>query len=49
ADGVLVVPQEMVEEVLVRTEEREAKELRIRDDFRRGDPVWEVYPRHGRL
>lgn len=49
ADGVLVIPPDLVEPVLARAEEAEAKEELIRRDFAVGLPVWEVYPKHRRL
>jgi regulator of RNase E activity RraA len=49
ADGVVVIPPSLVEEVLVRAEAAEAHEALIRQDFTAGLPVWEVYPKHRRL
>jgi len=49
ADGVVVIPPELVEEVLAAAEAAEAHEALIRRDFAAGLPVWEVYPKHRRL
>jgi regulator of RNase E activity RraA len=48
-DGVLAIPLDRVEEILVAAEEAEAREAAIREDFAAGMPVWEVYPKHRRL
>jgi regulator of RNase E activity RraA len=48
-DGVVVVPKDLVLDVLVKTEELVALEDEVRLEFSNGaDPV-EVYKRHGRL
>ncbi len=49
ADGVIVVPKEMAEEVLLKTEEMEVKEANTRRDLAAGVPIEEVYRRYGRL
>ena len=49
ADGVLVIPPEQVEAVLVEAEQAEVREALIRQDFAAGIPVWEVDPKHRRL
>jgi regulator of RNase E activity RraA len=49
ADGVVVIPPDLVEEILVAAETAEAREEAIRQDFDAGMPVWEVYPKHRRL
>ena len=49
ADGVIVIPPDLVEQILVAAEAAEAREETIRKDFEAGMPVWEVYPKHRRL
>ena len=48
-DAVIIVPQEIAYEILLKAEEMEAAEENTRHDLDRGDPVWEVYARYGRL
>mgnify|MGYP005835466407 CR=1 FL=1 len=48
-DAVIVIPQEIAYDVLLKAEEMEAAEERTRHDLDRGDSVWEVYERYGRL
>lgn len=49
ADGVLTIPPDWVEEILLAAEAAEAREEAIRQDFAAGMPVWDVYPKHRRL
>lgn len=49
ADGVVAIPSELIEPVLVAAEQAEARESMIRADFEAGLPVWDVYPKHRRL
>ena len=46
-DGVIVVPQKIVEEVLVKSEERMTKEDKVREALRRGDPIADVTHKYG--
>ncbi|MBZ0287107.1 MAG: hypothetical protein K8I30_05790 [Anaerolineae bacterium] len=48
ADGVIVVPQAIAMEVLVKVEEMEAREQGIREDFARGVSFDEAYQKWGR-
>lgn len=48
-DAVIIVPQEIAYEVLLKAEEMEEQEEFTRRDLDRGDPVWEVFERYGRL
>jgi 4-hydroxy-4-methyl-2-oxoglutarate aldolase len=48
-DGVVVIPPNFVERILVAAEAAETREEAIRKDFAAGMPVWEVYPKHRRL
>lgn len=48
ADGVMVIPQEIAMEALIKAEEIEAKEEATRRDLAAGVPFEEVFKRHGR-
>jgi regulator of RNase E activity RraA len=48
-DGVVVVPKELTEEVLVKTEEVAERENRMRIDLSQGVTVTEVYQKHGKF
>ncbi|MBM3957779.1 MAG: dimethylmenaquinone methyltransferase [Gemmatimonadetes bacterium] len=48
-DAVVIVPQEIAYEVLLKAEEMQKMEDLSRRDLDRGDPVWEVFERYGRL
>ncbi len=48
ADGVVVVPQAIAMETLVKVEEMEAREQGMREDFARGVPFDEAYKKWGR-
>jgi len=48
-DAVVIVPQEIAYEVLLKVEELEQSEENTRHDLDRGDPIWEVFKRYGRL
>lgn len=48
-DAVIIIPQEVAYEVLLKTEEMEQQEENTRHDLDRGDPIWEVFNRYGRL
>jgi len=47
-DGVVVVPQEIAEEVLVEAEKVEEAEQKSREDLAKGIPFEEVFKRYGR-
>jgi regulator of RNase E activity RraA len=49
ADGVVVIPQALTTEVLLRTEEIVGRENDMRADLARGVTVSEVYKKHGKL
>jgi regulator of RNase E activity RraA len=49
ADGVMVVPQAIAYETLLKVEEVERKEEGTRRDLAAGVPVEEVFARYGRL
>lgn len=49
ADGVIIVPQEIAEEVLIKTEAMEVKEENTRRDLAAGVTIEEVCRRYGRL
>ena len=49
ADGVMVIPQEMAYELLIKVEELEAKERGQRADLLAGMSMAEVYKRYGRM
>jgi regulator of RNase E activity RraA len=36
-DGVIVIPQELAEEVITKSEERSEKENRMREDLKKGE------------
>ena len=48
-DAVIIIPQESAYEVLLKTEELEQSEENSRRDLDRGDPIWDVFERYGRL
>lgn len=48
-DGVLVIPQEALFDILTRAEEAAAIESRSREEVQAGVPVGEVYAKYGRL
>lgn len=48
-DGVLVIPEEVVEEVLTKAEEAKEVEDKVRAEIRRGMPVKDVEAKYGRL
>lgn len=48
-DGVMVIPQEIILEVLERTEAMEINEEGTRNDLLKGDPIDVVYARYNRL
>jgi regulator of RNase E activity RraA len=48
-DAVVIIPQEVAYEVLLKAEELTRSEENTRHDLDRGDPVWEVFKRYGRL
>lgn len=48
-DALVIVPQEIAYEVLLKTEEMEKAEENSRHDLDRGDSIWEVFKRYGRL
>lgn len=47
SDGVAVIPKNIVEEVLVKSEERMVKEDKVRDALRKGEPIADVTHRYG--
>lgn len=49
ADGVIVIPAEILDEVLDKGESTKAIEDQVREDITRGVPVPEVYKRYGRF
>jgi regulator of RNase E activity RraA len=49
ADGVVVIPPDLVEDILMDAEAAETREEAIRQDFDAGMSVWDVYPKHRRL
>jgi 4-hydroxy-4-methyl-2-oxoglutarate aldolase len=48
-DGVVVVPSEIVEDVIAESESRVAKERLMRAELDRGERITDVYGRHGSL
>jgi len=48
-DGVLVIPAEALDEVLVKAEEAKDVEDKVREEVRAGVPVIDVYNKYGRL
>jgi 4-hydroxy-4-methyl-2-oxoglutarate aldolase len=48
-DGVVVIPADVVEDVLADAESKAAKERLMRAELDRGDPITEVFRRHGSL
>jgi regulator of RNase E activity RraA len=48
-DGVVVVPQERLDEVVARATQKLSGEDRTRDELRAGKPLAEVFARHGIL
>jgi 4-hydroxy-4-methyl-2-oxoglutarate aldolase len=48
-DGVLVIPEDVVEEVLTKAEEAKEVEDKVRAEIRRGMPVKDVEAKYGRL
>ena len=46
-DGVLVIPKDKVEEVLVEAERRKATETQARDDIKNGEDIKTVLDRYG--
>ena len=49
ADGVLVIPSELVDRVLVEAERTEVLEEGTRRDLAAGHPIWEVFQRYQRM
>ncbi|NOZ29153.1 MAG: RraA family protein [Chloroflexi bacterium] len=49
ADGVMVIPQEIAYEVLLKVEELEEKEENTRRELAAGVPVEEVFAKYGRM
>jgi regulator of RNase E activity RraA len=49
ADGVVVVPQQRVDEVVARATQKMAGEARTRDELHAGRLLAEVFARHGIL
>jgi len=49
ADGVMVIPQEIAYEVLLKAEDVERREEATRRDLAAGMPVWEVFAKYGRM
>jgi regulator of RNase E activity RraA len=49
ADGVVVVPQQRVDEVIARATQKMSGEDRTRDELHAGRPLAEVFARHGIL
>ncbi|MGP4014467.1 RraA family protein [Saccharopolyspora sp. 5N708] len=48
-DGVLVIPEEALEEVLAKSEEAKDIEDKVREEVQSGIPVADVYAKYGRL
>jgi 4-hydroxy-4-methyl-2-oxoglutarate aldolase len=48
-DGVVVVPTEVVEDVLAESEAKVEKEQLMRAELDRGEPITDVFGRHGSL
>jgi 4-hydroxy-4-methyl-2-oxoglutarate aldolase len=48
-DGVVVVPAEIVEDVLAESEAKAEKERLMRAELDRGEPITDVFGRHGSL
>jgi len=48
-DGVLVIPKDLVEDLLVETEEIFATEAKMREELRKGVSVTEVQKKHGKF
>jgi regulator of RNase E activity RraA len=46
---VVVIPADIVEDVLADAESKAAKERLMRAELDRGDPITEVFRRHGSL
>jgi 4-hydroxy-4-methyl-2-oxoglutarate aldolase len=46
-DGVVIIPEDIVEDVLAASEEKAAKEALMRADLERGDRITDVFGRHG--
>jgi 4-hydroxy-4-methyl-2-oxoglutarate aldolase len=46
-DGVVVIPGDIVEDVVAASEEKAAKEALMRADLERGDRITDVFGRHG--
>jgi regulator of RNase E activity RraA len=47
--GVIVIPVELVEQVVTLALEKDARESTVRDELLRGDEIEEVFARHGIL
>ena len=48
-DGVVIVPAEMVTEVLLAAEDVHRREAGMRQELRRGVPIKEAYAKYGSL
>ena len=48
-DGVVIIPEEVVEEAILKSEEKVSGENTVREELRAGVPVAEVFKKHGIL
>ena len=49
ADGVVIIPAEMLDETLRLAQEKVAGEYSVRDDLANGMPLTEAFAKHGIL
>jgi regulator of RNase E activity RraA len=48
-EGVAVIPAQLLDDALARAEEKDRGESTVRDELLRGEPIGEVFDRHGIL